>query len=312
MIEVQGVTKYFGNLKAVDDVTFTVAEGDVVGFLGPNGAGKTTTMRIITGALPATTGKVTVAGFDVFEKPLEVKKRIGYLPEHPPLYLDISVRDYLRFVGSLKGLYGRKLKKELDRVMELTKIKDVEKRLIGHLSKGYRQRVGIAQALLGNPQVLILDEPTIGLDPNQIMEVRKLIKELAQEHTVILSTHILPEVEMTCRKVIIISRGRIVAEGDISEILQKTRRENRISVRLMEPADGLLEKVRTIPGVKDVVDVSSDKKLFTVVGELSDTRRAELTALLASESKLVEFKDVSHTLEDVFRELTQEEEEVAA
>jgi len=218
MIEVTGLTKRYRDRVAVEDLSFTVPEGEILGFLGPNGAGKSTTMRILTGYLPATSGTVKVAGFDVFEEPYEVKRRIGYLPETPPLYPEMTVRGYLKFVASIKGVRRGQLATELERVSHATGVSEVMDRLIQNLSKGYRQRVGVAQALLGNPPVLILDEPTEGLDPSQRAEVRHLIKGLAGQHTVILSTHILSEVTMTCERVLILNQGRMVAFDEIRNL----------------------------------------------------------------------------------------------
>src|SRR5688572_6045927 len=211
VIEVQHLTKRYGPVTAVDDVTFRVERGEILGFLGPNGAGKTTTMRVLTGYMPPTEGKAIVAGFDVLEQPVDAKRRTGYLPETPPLYPDMTVRDYLDFVARIKGVPRNERKNRVGAVMERTRVHDVGRRHCGKLSKGYRQRVGLAQALLHNPDVLILDEPTAGLDPKQIIETRKLIKELAGDHTIILSTHILPEVSQTCQRVVIINKGRVVA-----------------------------------------------------------------------------------------------------
>jgi ABC-2 type transport system ATP-binding protein len=218
MIEVTGLTKRYRDRVAVDDLTFSVPEGEILGFLGPNGAGKSTTMKVLTGYLPASSGTVKVAGHDVFEEPYEVKRRIGYLPETPPLYPEMSVRGYLRFVASLKGVTRGQMASELDRVAHATGITEVFERLIQNLSKGFRQRVGLAQALLGSPPVLILDEPTEGLDPSQRAEVRQLIKGLAGQHTVILSTHILPEVTMTCARVLILNQGKMVAFDEIQNL----------------------------------------------------------------------------------------------
>ncbi|PYR55634.1 MAG: MFS transporter, partial [Acidobacteria bacterium] len=211
MIEVQHLTKRYGRVTAVEDVSFRVERGEILGFLGPNGAGKTTTMRILTGFIPATEGKAIVAGFDVFEQPIEAKRRTGYLPETPPLYPDTSVIEYLTFVSKIKGVPPGERKDRIKAVMQRTRIDDVADRLCAKLSKGYRQRVGLAQAIIHNPDVLILDEPTAGLDPKQIIETRELIKELAGSHTIILSTHILPEVSQTCERVVIINKGRVVA-----------------------------------------------------------------------------------------------------
>jgi gliding motility-associated transport system ATP-binding protein len=211
MIEVEHLVKSYRELKAVNDISFQVQSGEILGFLGPNGAGKTTTMRILTGVLPPTSGKAKVCGFDVFENPIEVKKRIGYLPENPPVYTDMTARAYLRFVASIKGVPRKSRESEVDRVATKTSCTQFLHRVIGNLSKGQRQRVGLAQALLGDPEVLILDEPTVGLDPAQIIEVRELIKSLAGKHTIVLSTHILPEVTAICQKALIISQGRVVA-----------------------------------------------------------------------------------------------------
>ncbi len=221
MIEVQNLTKRYRDRVVVNDLSFTVPKGEILGFLGPNGAGKTTTMRILTGFIPATSGVAKVAGFDVFEDPIEVKRRIGYLPENPPVYVDMTARAYLAFCAGLKRLPRPEAKREVERVAHLARIDDVMERVIGNLSKGYRQRVGLAQALLGDPEVLILDEPTVGLDPLQIREVRELMKGLAGQHTVILSTHILPEVAMTCQKVLVIHEGKLVDYDTLDGLIAK-------------------------------------------------------------------------------------------
>ena len=227
MIEVRNLTKRYRDLVAIDQVSFDVAKGEILGFLGRNGAGKTTTMRILTGFLPATSGTAKVAGFDVFEQPLEVKRRVGYLPEQPPLYVDMTVYAYLKFVASIKGVPSAKMKSEMERVANLTAIGAVMDRVIANLSKGYRQRVGLAQALLGDPEVLILDEPTVGLDPIQVREFRDLIKSLAGKHTVILSTHILSEITATCQRVLIIRQGKVVACDDLAGLAKKHQDQNR-------------------------------------------------------------------------------------
>ena len=219
MIKVENLTKYYGDFPAIKEISFEVKKGDVLGFLGPNGAGKTTTMRILSGAIPASYGTAKIAEYDVFESPLEVKRKIGYLPEYPPLYREMTVYGYLKYVAKIKNIPRKKNKDSIDRVMERCSITHVAKRLIGNLSKGYQQRVGLAQALIHNPEVLILDEPTIGLDPKQIIEIRALIKDLADKHTVILSTHILPEVTMTCNRVIIINEGEWNSNTDHIEIV---------------------------------------------------------------------------------------------
>src|SRR4051812_38804083 len=223
MIEVQHLTKRYGRVTAVDDLTFKVERGEILGFLGPNGAGKTTTMRILTGYMPATEGHATVAGFDVFDQPIEAKKRTGYLPETPPLYPEMTVREYLTFCARIKGVPSVGRTARIDTVMERTRIADMATRHCGKLSKGYRQRVGLAQALLHNPDVLILDEPTAGLDPKQIIETRKLIRELAGDHTIVLSTHILPEVSQTCQRVVIINKGKVVAVDTPANLTKRLR-----------------------------------------------------------------------------------------
>ena len=221
MIEINGLTKRYRDLVAVNDISFSVAAGEIVGFLGPNGAGKTTTMKMLTGFLPATSGSATVAGFDVFDSPMDVKRSIGYLPEIPPVYPDLTVREYLRFVGKLKGLRGKNLKEQVAESIEKVSLQLVADRLIRNISKGYQQRTGLAQALLGKPKVLILDEPTVGLDPRQIGEVRSLIQSLAGEHTVILSTHILQEVNAICDRVVIINKGTVVADDNLDHLVKQ-------------------------------------------------------------------------------------------
>src|SRR6516225_4455869 len=240
MIKVEGLTKRYARTVAVDDISFEVEKGQIVGFLGPNGAGKTTTMRVLTCFLPPTSGKVTVAGFDVQENPMEVKKRIGYLPESPPLYPEMEVIEYLRFVGKLKGIASTELRSRVDDVIERCAVADVRTRLISKLSKGYRQRVGLAQAIIHNPDVLILDEPTAGLDPKQINETRDLIKDLAGEHTIILSTHILPEVEQTCEQVIIINKGKLVVTDSVRNLQARARGAESVLIEI-EGRHGSLE-----------------------------------------------------------------------
>jgi len=234
MIEVEGLTKCYRDFTAIEDITFRVEKGEIVAFLGPNGAGKTTTMRILTGYLPATEGKVAVCGYDVFEEPMEVKKRIGYLPEQPPVYNDMRVTEYLRFVAKIKGVPRRERNEAMDRVIQRCALSDVADRIIGKLSKGYKQRVGLAQAMIHDPEVLILDEPTIGLDPKQIIEIREMIKSLSGGHTVILSTHILQEVSMICQRVLIISQGRIVADDTLENLTAQDSLESQFLKHTME------------------------------------------------------------------------------
>src|ERR1700720_4491742 len=265
MIKVQALTKRYARTMAVDQISFEVAKGQIVGFLGPNGAGKTTTMRMLTCFLPASSGTATVAGFDVLEQPLEVKKRIGYLPETPPIYPEMETAEYLKFVGRLKGLSGAKLQKRVDYVCERCAIADVKKKLLGKLSKGYRQRVGLAQAIIHNPDVLILDEPTAGLDPKQINETRDLIKGLAGDHTIILSTHILPEVEQTCEQVIIINKGKIVATDSVSNLQNRARSGESVLVEVAgrggnpDPA-ALRRKLEQVAGVIRVAAKADGQK----------------------------------------------------
>ncbi len=237
MIEVRNLTKLYGEIAAVRDASFSVAQGQILGFLGPNGAGKTTTMRIITGFMPATSGTVNVAGFDVFSQSAEVRRRIGYLPENPPLYSDMTVSAYLRFVGRIKGLSRTEVADSMDRVVEACGLREVTERLVGHLSKGFKQRVGLAQALIHDPPVLILDEPTIGLDPKQIIEIRTLIRQLAGQRTVVLSTHILPEVSQICEKVVIINQGRIALERNLAELRAEGNLED-VFLRATASEDG--------------------------------------------------------------------------
>jgi ABC-2 type transport system ATP-binding protein len=307
MIEVSGLCKSYQNIRAVDDVSFTVNRGEIIGFLGPNGAGKTTTMKMITGAIPSDNGTVKIAGLDVFERPMEVKAKIGYLPENPPVYTDMTVGDYLGFVASLKGLKGKARRESVALSMNRCNITDVAGRLIGNLSKGYKQRVGIAQAILGNPEVLILDEPTIGLDPNQIHEVRDLIKDLAKERTVILSTHILPEVEMTCQRVIVINRGRVVVTDTIENIVRGRTGEQQVLVRVRNDVAGAMEKVRTVLSLNPVShDVGAGA--FTVSMPKGRDEREQIARIAVEGGHgLQELRGMDLSLEEVFRQLTTDE-----
>jgi ABC-2 type transport system ATP-binding protein len=313
VIEVQSVTKSYGQTVAVDDVSFRVEKGEIVGFLGPNGAGKTTTMRIITNYMPATSGTVKVAGFDVFKEGMEVKKRIGYLPENPPLYLDMKVDDYLKFVASIKGIDSGDIPKKIDKVVEQAALQDVRTRLIKKLSKGFRQRVGLAQALIHDPEVLILDEPTVGLDPKQIIEVRELIKSLGGEHTIILSTHILPEVSMSTERVVIINKGKIVAEDSPQNLIASMKSGETIQAIVEGPFDEVQSKLQTIPGVANValnqdikVEGASGLRIESTSGE--DIRKEIAAAVVNNNWGLLELRQMDLTLEDIFLELTTEEE----
>jgi ABC-2 type transport system ATP-binding protein len=310
MIEVHQITKRYGAHTAIDQVTFSVAKGEVLAFLGPNGAGKTTTMRILTGFLPATSGVARVAGFDCFDQPMDVKRSIGYLPENPPVYHELTVVEYLTFVGRLKGLRGADLTRQQDRVTERLSLGDVRHRLIGNLSRGYRQRVGLAQALIHDPPVLILDEPTVGLDPQQIIEIRELIRNLAGSHSVILSTHILPEATAVCQRVVIISRGRIVAEDTPGHLSAQLRRSEKISLIVDRPPSDAADQLRTLAGVVNVF-TQPEPGAFVVECGLGQDIREELARLAVTGGwGLLELKSMSMSLEDVFLQLTRHEEGV--
>jgi ABC-2 type transport system ATP-binding protein len=312
MIVVKELTKRYARTTAVDHISFSVEKGQIVGFLGPNGAGKTTTMRVLTCFLPPSAGTATVGGFDVLEQPREVKKRIGYLPETPPLYPEMSTGEYLRFVGKLKGLSGAELDKRIDYVCGRCFVADVRNKLLGKLSKGYRQRVGLAQAIIHNPEVLILDEPTAGLDPKQINETRDLIKSLAGDHTIILSTHILPEVEQTCEQVIIINKGKLVATDSVHNLQARTRGVESVLVEVAgrdgelsgEQVQGRLEKV---PGVAHVLtkDARDHRLIFEVQSEKGQLVRGDLArAVVESGWDLNELRAAGMSLEEIFLELT--------
>lgn len=313
MIEIRKLTKMYRDLKAVDNISFTIERGEILGFLGPNGAGKTTTMRMITGYLSPSYGQVYVDGLDVFDEPLVVKKKIGYLPETPPVYFDMTVESYLGFVAELKGLPHRTLKSEIGRVSERCGIAHNSHRLIRHLSKGYRQRVGLAQALLGSPSVLILDEPTVGLDPAQMREVRGLIKDLAQEHTVILSTHILPEVEMICNRVSIIHKGKIVASDTIENLSRGMGDEARVRVELVSPNTEAKAKLLALDGVNAVEEKKADVRFDLQLASHKLADGPILQALAASSLDVRECYNVTPTLEDIFlRAVSGREIEVEA
>ena len=312
MIDVQNLTKDYGPHRAISDVTFRVDKGEVLGFLGPNGAGKTTTMRILTGYMPATSGTVTVAGFDIFKQSVEARRRIGYLPETVPLYTEMTVRSYLDFMAKIKGAPRSERKAQIERVMEATGVTERAGQLIGKLSKGFRQRVGLAQALLGSPDVLVLDEPTIGLDPRQIIEVRNLIKGFGGEHTVILSTHILPEVSMTCSRVIIINDGRVVAEDTPENLTKRLRGADNLQLEIRGPRKDVLAHLKTLPRVLDVQtsgDGRDGRTVYTVACELgSDVREQIAAAVVGRGWGLLELRPVGMTLEEIFLKLTTTEE----
>jgi ABC-2 type transport system ATP-binding protein len=315
MIQVDHLTKRYGPITAVQDVSFSVARGAIVGFLGPNGAGKSTTMKILAGFMPATGGGAQVAGFDVFSQSLEMRRRIGYLPENAPLYADLPVRAYLDFVAEVKGVPRAARKARVADVMERCFVADMGQRLIGKLSKGYRQRVGLAQALLGDPEVLILDEPTIGLDPRQITEIRALIKSLAGQHTVILSTHILPEVQMVCDAIIIINRGRIVAQGTKDELVAQVFPTARVELEVGGPADAVAAALRGMPGVLRVelmrpAPAGGDGTVaFAVESGRDRDLREDLGRLVLSRGwRLIELHQAGMSLEDVFIRVVAGEE----
>jgi ABC-2 type transport system ATP-binding protein len=316
MIEVDRLTKYYGPVAAIQDVSFAVEKGQIVGFLGPNGAGKTTTMRILACYMPASGGTARVAGYDVFEQSLEVRRRIGYLPENVPLYGDLTVAGYLDFVADVKGLGRAERRQRVGEVMARCLIEDVQGRLIARLSKGYRQRVGLAQALVADPEVLILDEPTIGLDPKQIIEIRSLIKSLAGEHTVILSTHILPEVSMVCEGVIIINRGRIVALGPLDRLMDELAPVARVQVQVDGPAELVGASLRALPGVTRVEPrgVTDGVGTFVVEADRARDVRRDLFQLVSQQRwGLLELRSLGLSLEELFiRVVAGEEHEAAA
>src|SRR5262245_56413588 len=310
VIEVQHLTKRYGRVTAVNDVSFRVERGEIFGFLGPNGAGKTTTMRILTGYMPATEGKAIVASFDVFEQPLEAKRRTGYLPETPPLYPDMTVGEYLNFVAKIKGVASAGRKERIKAVMERTRVADMVDRQCGKLSKGYKQRVGLAQALIHNPDVLILDEPTSGLDPKQINETRQLIKELAGDHTIILSTHILPEVSQTCQRIVIINKGKVVAVDTPENLTTRLRGSETMYVQIDAPGADPGSALRGLPGVLRVSE--ADRRDGVVGYEVEgahdrDVRRDLARTVVTSGWGLLELRPLRMSLEEVFLSLTTED-----
>jgi ABC-2 type transport system ATP-binding protein len=309
MIEVENLTKRYGRHTAVDGVSFKVLKGEILGFLGPNGAGKTTTMRILTCYLPPSEGTARVAGFDVFEEPIEVKKRVGYTPETPPLYPDMSVDEFLDFCARVKGVPKASRAQRIADATEKTRIGDVRRRLIGRLSKGYRQRVGLAQAILGNPDVLILDEPTAGLDPKQIIETRELIRGLGGEHTIVLSTHILPEVSMVCGRVVIINKGRVVAEDTPENLTHRLRGAATLRLEVRGDAAAAVDVLRAVRGVAAVrAQGGAGTATFEVDPEPGTDVRAELArAVVARGMDLLALQQVGMSLEDIFLHLTTTE-----
>jgi ABC-2 type transport system ATP-binding protein len=310
MIKVEHLTKRYAGHTAIKDLSFEVGKGEIMGFLGPNGAGKTTTMRILASFMPPTSGRATIAGFDIFRQSLQARSHLGYMPENVPLYNDMRVTEYLDYRAALKGVPHRRISERVGDVKELCGVKDVEKKLIGNLSKGYRQRVGLADALLHEPDLLILDEPTIGLDPNQIRQVRELIRNLGKQHTILLSTHILPEVEMTCSRVIIIHKGRIEACDTPENLLGQIRQAGGVVIEAKVGSDNGAEELKKITGVRDVTTGSDgDWKIFSLRVESGADVREEIFRLATARRWSVrELSQRRATLEDVFVEITHSDE----
>ena len=308
MIEVRNLTKRYGEKLVVDNASFTVNAGEIVGFLGRNGAGKTTTMNMITGYISSTSGTALVDGHDILKEPAEVKKRIGYLPEQPPLYMDMTVNEYLAFAADIKKVPHKNRKEHLDRIKELVRITDVSARIIGNLSTGYKQRGGLADALVGHPPVLILDEPTVGLDPTQIIEIRHLIKGLGKEHTIILSSHILPEVADVCERVIIIDHGRIVAQDSLAALQQGLGETAKLTVRIAGPEAATARTLRAIEGVINVdnlgVRESNSYDFLITANKEIDVRRAIFNIMGKSGTPILLMRYLDYTLEDIFLQLT--------
>lgn len=303
MIEVRNLSKNYGERAAIRELNFSVRKGEVVGFLGPNGAGKSTTMKILTGYMAPSSGEVKVAGFDVFEDPIEVKRRIGYLPETPPVYQDMFVQDYLRFVARLKGVDATRVTSLVNGALEKTNLQDVRRRLINNLSKGYKQRVGLAQALVSDPEILILDEPTVGLDPKQVSEMRQLIRQLKGQHTIVLSTHILPEVQASCEKVIIINRGEIVAEDSLETLAKRMSGGGQsVTLRVRRKQDALLGVLGKTAGVRKAANAGNFLEIETDGNE--DTVEKIAEAVVAEGAGLMELKVQALALEDIFIKLT--------
>lgn len=312
MIEIKNLTKLYGSNLAVKNISFNVRDNEILGFLGPNGAGKSTTMNMVTGYLPSTSGKVIINGIDIEENPSEAKKLIGYLPEIPPVYPDMRVYEYLSFVAGIKGVRGGKRKEQIETAMERLGIKDMKKRLIRNLSKGYRQRVGFAQALLGNPKFLILDEPTVGLDPNQVMEVRKLIKDLKKDHAVILSSHILQEIQAVCDRVVIISHGEIRADDSIENLENSVSSDITLIIKVKGNKDKVLITMGAIPGVSipsDITYVETNVHTYTISIAGEEARKEIISRLVAAGCEIIEVSTVKSSLEDVFVKLTTKSSE---
>jgi ABC-2 type transport system ATP-binding protein len=306
MIHVEHLTKMYGSRTAINDLTFDIGKGEIVGFLGPNGAGKSTTMKILTGFMPATTGKANVAGFDVFEQPTAVKRNVGYLPETPPVYLEMQVEDYLTFTAKLHQIPGSEVRKAVDLVLEKTALGNVRKRLIGNLSKGFRQRVGLAQALVHNPLVLILDEPTVGLDPKQIIEIRELIKGLAGDHTVILSSHILPEVTATCQRIIVINQGSIRADESLEQLTSRLNKGLIYSMQVKNVAASGIDAIKRISGVTGIT-TAGHKLVINIAQGSGEIRDRIVDTAVKEQMGVLEFSAERVSLEEIFLQLTTNE-----
>lgn len=316
MIKIDNLSKFYGNHAAIENISLKIEKGEIVGLLGPNGAGKSTTMNIITGYISATEGSVLIDGFDILKNPVQAKKRIGYLPEIPPLYMDMTVEEYLNFVSNLKKVEKDKIKEHIDVILESIKLSDVRKRLIKNLSKGYKQRVGLAQAIVGNPEVLILDEPTVGLDPKQIIEIRDLISKLGKEHTIILSSHILSEVSAICDRVVIINKGSIVAEGTPEDLSHKLSCGTKISLRIKSAKAEAEEVIKSVPYINSITDdgIKEPNTIDLIVEgkENYDLREALFYAFSKANIPLLMIKPLNLTLEEIFLEVTDESKEVSS
>ena len=308
MIEINNLVKRYGDKNAVKGISFTVNDGEVLGFLGPNGAGKTTTMNIITGYLSSTSGTVKVNGHDILEEPELAKKEIGYLPENPPLYNDMTVKEYLNFICDLKGVEKARRKNILDNIVSMVKISDVYDRLIGNLSKGYKQRVGIAQALVGNPSILILDEPTVGLDPNQIIEIRRLIKALSKNHSIVISSHILSEIQEIADRVVIINRGKIAAVDTISDLSKRLSGQSKILLTFRGPVADAVTKIRTVKGVSSAISRVANKfsqiEITISANDTSETRIAIFNLMVREGWPILELRSLDPSLEEIFLNIT--------
>ena len=314
MIEVKNLTKIYGQHHDVDGISFKVNEGEILGFLGPNGAGKTTTMNMLTGYISATSGEILINGIDVLDRPEEAKRSIGYLPEFPPLYMDMTVIEYLDFVSKIKNISDVERHEAIEAVMAVTRIEDMKNRLVGNLSKGYKQRVGLAQAILGTPKVLILDEPTVGLDPKQIIEIRNLIKNLGKKHTVILSSHILSEVSAVCDRVVIINKGNIVASDTPDNLSKQLQGSNKLQIRVAAPEKQAMRTVRDIPGITNVqYQAEKEKGTSDIIVESAedvDIRKIVFNGMVKANCPLLIMRPLELSLEDIFLKVTHLDKEV--